>query len=532
MKKSRKQIQSLAVLLYNSFSIFKNHVAIKINNNTISYAKLNEKAMIIAGFLSKCGGINKNIGIITQRNYSCYAGVLGSIYAGSAYVPINAKYPKSRILNIINEADVQIIIGNKNDWNMIKSKIKDTNRIRHILLPDSDEVIDCDKETFNKTDLNEVDPISKLAEVNYNNNVYIMFTSGSTGKAKGVQVDNLNVTSLLDNMGKYYDLKPGFRASQTFDLSFDLSISDMFFTWLNGGTLCVLQEDELYCPSDYINREKIEFWHSVPTLVDFMYKLNYLKPNMYPSIKYSIFCGEPLTNRIAEAWKNAAPNSTVENLYGPTETTVFVSRYVYKGKDDNKILKDDIVPIGKVFDKLDFAIIDKHNKRVSSKEKGELVISGNQVSKGYIKKRLNSKYFVKMPWDNSNQLWYKTGDLVIINSNNDLEYLGRKDNQIKIAGKRIEIEEIEGVLRSLIEHGEIIVVPYRNVDRIVDFLVAFCSIELNRKEIKIIIESSKDLLDNIFIPKKFIYIDTVPKTASGKMDRSLLEKKAKEYLNV
>ena len=180
----------------------------------------------------------------------------------------------------------------------------------------------------------------------------------------------------------------------------------------------------------------------------------------------------------------------------------------------------------------DFAIIDKHNKRVSSKEKGELVISGNQVSKGYIKKRLNSKYFVKMPWDNSNQLWYKTGDLVIINSNNDLEYLGRKDNQIKIAGKRIEIEEIEGVLRSLIEHGEIIVVPYRNVDRIVDFLVAFCSIELNRKEIKIIIESSKDLLDNIFIPKKFIYIDTVPKTASGKMDRSLLEKKAKEYLNV
>ena len=138
-----------------------------------------------------------------------------------------------------------------------------------------------------------------------------------------------------------------------------------------------------------------------------MYKLNYLKPNMYPSIKYSIFCGEPLTNRIAEAWKNAAPNSTVENLYGPTETTVFVSRYVYKGKDNNKILKDDIVPIGKVFDKLDFAIINEYNERVSSKEKGELIISGNQVSKGYIKKRLNSKYFVKMPWDNSNQLWYK-----------------------------------------------------------------------------------------------------------------------------
>ena len=113
--------------------------------------------MIIAGFLSKCGGINKNIDT-TQRNYSCYAGVLGSIYAGSAYVPINAKYPKSRVLNIINEADVQIIIGNKNDWNMIKSKIKDTNRIRHILLLDCDEVIDCDKEIFNKTDLNLFGP--------------------------------------------------------------------------------------------------------------------------------------------------------------------------------------------------------------------------------------------------------------------------------------------------------------------------------------------------------------------------------------
>ena len=100
------------------------------------------------------------------------------------------------------------------------------------------------------------DPISKLAEVKHNNNVYIMFTSGSTGKAKGVQVNNLNVTSLLDNKGKYYDLKPGFRASQTFDLSFDLSISDMLFTWLNGGTYVYFKKMNCIVRQDYINREK------------------------------------------------------------------------------------------------------------------------------------------------------------------------------------------------------------------------------------------------------------------------------------
>lgn len=522
-------MKSLGIFLYESLLKFGNYPAIKIKDKTINYDELNNKALKIAGFLSDNGILNKNVGIITQRSFSAYAGILGTIYAGCVYVPINTKYPKERIAEIVELAEIEVLIGDEFDWHDVFPKIQPLKGVTHVLFPEDREVF-LEKPIIGVSERQlESTSLTKPILTGNNANAYTIFTSGSTGKPKGIGISNNNLYSLLMNMSGFFNLEPGFNASQTFDLSFDLSVSDMFFTWVNGGTLCVLPEDELNCPADYINREKIEFWHSVPTLAEFLFKLGFLKPKMYPSLRYSIFCGEPLTQRVADAWMAASPNSTVENFYGPTEATVFVSRYVYKKEDSAKTFYNGIVPIGKPFPNHRMILVDEDNNVVNKKETGEIAICGTQVSNGYLKDPEKTKsVFVNMTWDRSNSIWYKSGDLAKYNKFGDMEYIIRKDNQIKIAGRRIEIGEIESVLRGNFKGTDPIVVPIRNDFGIVESLVAFVTVRLTDNDMQELRNNCEGRIERLFFPKKFLFIKKIPTTTSGKIDRVLLEKKAIE----
>jgi non-ribosomal peptide synthetase component F len=276
-----------------------------------------------------------------------------------------------------------------------------------------------------------------------------MYTSGSTGNPKGVMVTHANLSSWIENMNKIYKMEIGFKASQTYDLSFDLSVADIFFTWVNGGVLCVLPEEEHLMPFEYIKREQIEVWSSVPTQIRFLNKMGLLTKNVFPDLKYSIFCGEPLPKYLADCWRLAAPNSTVENLYGPTEATIWLTRYNYTVDKMSKSFKNNILPIGVCFEDHRIEIVDENEKIVSNNQVGEIVYKGPQLSEGYLndteKTRLSFKPF---SWDPSNEVWYKSGDLGFYNNDGILECIGRKDNQIKMGGRRIEICEIESILRT------------------------------------------------------------------------------------
>ena len=256
-------------MLHSAMNEYNHLSALKIGERNITYNSLNKVSLQIASLLLREGVQRDNIGILGQRNYSVYMGILGSIYSGNTYVPINKKYPERKIKDIIQDANIKVLICSEEDWNQLNSILSSSNALKFVLIPEGD-AFKSDNRIKTAFDLNNIDVITEPVSVQPSDNLYVMFTSGSTGKPKGVQVSNRNVSCLLDNMNAYYDLEPGFRASQTFDLSFDLSVSDMFFTWANGGTLCVLNEEELYCPAEYINREKIVFWHSVPTLAEFM----------------------------------------------------------------------------------------------------------------------------------------------------------------------------------------------------------------------------------------------------------------------
>ena len=503
---------SLANLIFNKTKDYRDLIAINCQGQTISYSDLNTRSLKLASLINDYGFSKETLAIIGKKNISSYVAILGTLYAGCSYTPINDSYNITKTKKILDITNAKIIIGESSSLEKLEKKGIDFSKF---IVITNDYL---DKSNFKSLSQSNIlkSPISN----NLDDLCYILFTSGSTGEPKGVKINNSNILEFIKNMSKTYDLKPGFRASQTFDFSFDPSVSDIFFTWFKGGVLCVLPEEERLIPTDFIKREKINFWNSVPSIALFMEKMGHLPSNNFPDLKYSMFCGEQFPKYIADAWKKAAPNSTIENLYGPTEATIYISRYNYieKFKDDN--FKNGILPIGNPFDDHDVIIIDEDFSELEDGEIGEICFSGKQLSTGYLNDLKKSNVvFVNF----KNKRWYKTGDIGFKNKMGYVECLGRKDNQIKISGRRVEIGEIEFVLSKFKKTKNAVVIPIRDEREIVIGCVAFITESINKDEELEIRSKSTQYLDKVFFPKRIITIENFPLNNSGKIDRKKLK---------
>ena len=208
--------------------------------------------------------------------------------------------------------------------------------------------------------------------VDNNAPAYLLFTSGSTGTPKGVLVNQGNVTSYLDYVGPRYAINADDRCSQNFDLTFDLSVHDLFVCWDAGATLCPYPEQYL-APVSIINEKDLTVWFSVPSVVKFASKLGLLEPGAFPSLRLSLFCGEALSARLATLWEQAAPHSIVENIYGPTEATIAISHYRWDPVRSPRECPRGIVPIGWIFEGQQCCIVDDALSPLPAGEPGNSV---------------------------------------------------------------------------------------------------------------------------------------------------------------
>lgn len=491
--------------------------ALAIGAQQWTYEALRDEADAIRRRLHAIGlaGAGANIGVLSAKSLVSYTSIIATMESGNVYVPLNSSFPTDRLSKIIEDAGIETMIV---DAGSVKTALPLLNegRLRHVILPDSapNPVPDFGGRIHWGEPADGPLPEATSDPARF---AYMMYTSGSTGGPKGVAVTHDNACACIERTFRLFQTDCTDRFSQMFELSFDLSICDIFLCWRSGGCLCVPQPQDRLVPLDFVHRNEISVWGSVPSLASNMQKLNLLKQDALPSVRLSWFCGEAFPAELAQAWCEAAPASRVYNLYGPTEATIFVTQYRY---EPGKSPATGVVPIGDMLPGLDFLVVDGDGKPTN--EAGELWLSGDQVVPGYWNKPdATAASFVRRP--GSDRVWYRTGDLASVDDRYGLLFHGRVDRQVKMRGNRVELQEIEGAIRRTVGCATVAVIPVFSKDRICTHLVAFCDrIEGGEAAAK---KASATELPPYMIPEKFIEVDRFPYNSNGKLDYKELSRR-------
>jgi non-ribosomal peptide synthetase component F len=315
------------------------------------------------------------------------------------------------------------------------------------------------------------------------------------------------------------------RFIQITELTFDLSMHDIFLAWGVGATLFPVP-DSFYGSLNFYSKvlkfadeNQLTFWMSVPSIGSISNELGFLKTKQLNSLQCTIFCGEPLSKKMTEAWKKAAPQSQIFNLYGPTEATIGLTYFECHHE------KRDILPIGKAFPTEQAIILDDQLETLDSGQIGELYLEGNQVVTGYWNNFAKTQErFIELTIRDQKKIWYRTGDLAYVDPDGILQYVGRRDDQLKIRGSRVEKLEIENILREIAETDSVAVVPWPlAADGTILGVVAFIS--GIKKSTEMILQDAKINMPEYMIPKEIYILDKLPLNQNGKVDYKALREK-------
>jgi amino acid adenylation domain-containing protein len=483
--------------------------ALEVAGERLRYGDLAERAQILAAAIldREPHGAPPLTAVYAARSSAAYAAVLGALWAGHGYVPLNPGFPPERLAEMLRRSGAPVLIVDRERAGMVAELVKD--------LEAPPIVIDAEVTIAARAGRAEPVPPAAGAEAV----AYLLFTSGSTGRPKGVGVTHANVTSFLAAIRERYSFGPADRFSQTFDLTFDLSVFDQFVAWDAGGCLCVPSEAQLMSPARFIRESELSVWFSVPSLGAMMRKLRMLKPDAFPTLRSSLFCGEPLPVELARAWAAAAPNSTVENLYGPTEATIACTVQPFDPADASGAAElNGVVAIGEPFGETRTTVAGPDLREVAPGEEGELLLSGPQVTPGYwLDAQKTAAAFVHPP--DTDEVHYRTGDRVRrpLAAGEPILYLGRMDHQIKVMGHRVELGEIEAVLREAGGVDAAIAVGWPLTDSGAGGIAVF--IADPDADVAALREQLAERLPDYMVPRRFELLEELPLNANGKFDR-------------
>jgi amino acid adenylation domain-containing protein len=510
-----------------SVNRFPSREALVVDDERLSYVALQGLATKIASaILHHAHDTYPLVALLAHRSKTAYASILGILAAGKGYVPLNPKFPVERTRRMLDLSGCATLIVGTEGFQHLPKLLIEVNRPLTLILPDLIEASGLSSDFPQHRFV----PSKKMAdgnkfpfhpEVSPTDIAYLLFTSGSTGQPKGVPIAQSNVRSYLQYVCDRYDVNETDRFSQEFDLTFDLSVHDMFVCWERGACLFSVPETSVMAPAKFIREHQLTMWFSVPSVIGVLARMRLLRPGSFPSLRYSLFCGEPLAASYAELWREAAPNSTLENLYGPTETTIAITHYRWNKNGSPEECVNGIVPIGWIFDGQRCSVTDAERKPVPAGIPGELCLCGSQVTTGYWNEpEKTQEQFVRLPGAEE-RAWYRTGDMVRQDAKGSLYYLGRVDHQVKIRGYRVELQEIEAVLRRACDADQIVSVAWPvehgSADGVVAFVAGVATLDVDR-----VLDYCSKFLPGYMVPRKIYLCDEMPLNANGKIDRPRL----------
>ncbi len=472
--------------------------AIICRSATLTYRETEYRANQLARYLRSMGvGPGSFVGICFERSEMPIISLLAVLKSGAAYVPLDPAYPRERMKHIVTDAGISILLTEQG------------------LLENVSSFFD-GKVTAVDTFRNDIDafPAERLSKeetgLTSEDLCYIIYTSGTTGRPKGIMTRHRNVVDFIHSFNEVCQVTEKDRVYQGFSLGFDGSVEEIWMCFAHGAALVVgTPEVVKFGPetAELINAQKVTFFSTVPTF------LSMIKSDL-PTVRLLVLSGEQLPQELVDRW---AKGRKMLNVYGPTETTVNTTvELCEKGKP---------VTIGKPLKGYTTYILDKNMRPVADGVPGELYIGGIGVARGYLNQpELTESHFIKNTFiesDNSPVI-FRTGDLVKRDSEGILHFLGRTDTQVKVRGFRIELSEIESVLR---EHPAIdnAVVTLHQRESLKE-LAAFILLEKGHKEPdrNEILELLQKRLPSYMVPRYCDVIDSLPLLSSGKVDRKAL----------
>ncbi len=442
----------------------------------------------------------KRIGILGSRSAEAYVAIAGICMAGATYVPLNMKWPAERLIKLMGELDLDALVLDGSGEKLLTDDVR-------AAAPD---LIIHRSELMTETPLRE--PVQRMAE----ETGYIVFTSGTTGEPKGVVVSCGSLAEYLDNTRGWAGFTHDDRVAEAHDITFDLSIHNLFLAWEAGSCLHIMSPLDMMAPQRFIRANAITCWMSVPTIIAQMRQIDALKEDVFPTLRLSVFCGEPLPLAAVRAWAKAAPNSVIENIYGPTEGTVVCTRQRFT---EPPVVTESrqIIAIGAAYDNFEIAICGPDGRALPDGETGEIAISSSQLSDGYFNRpELNAKAFRMI----EGKRWYFTGDLGMRDGNGVLHHMGRADNQVKMKGNRIELEEVEMHLRRACGTDLAAVVAWPVVDGSAQGLVGF--IAGDGVDIAAVRREMAKTLPDYMVPGRLDVLAELPRNINDKIDRKAL----------
>ncbi|OCL27784.1 hypothetical protein U472_04325 [Orenia metallireducens] len=472
-----------------------NQVAVKLGDKQLTYLELNERANQLARSLRARGvKAGKVVGLMVERSLDMMVGIWGIIKSGATYLPIEPNYPKDRIDYMLEDSQVQILVG-------------------HTQLIDQ---IDYTGEVIDITDINLYQgDKSNLENINSPDDiVYMVYTSGTTGKPKGILTMHYNISRVVKNTN-YIDINSEDRILQLSNYAFDGSTFDIYGALLNGAKLVMVSKDnllEINKLSNLIKEEEITIFFVTTALFNVLVDNNL---EALKGVRKILFGGERISVPHARKALDYLGKEKLIHVYGPTETTVYATYYYINEIDE----KADNIPIGSPLANTELYVLDKNNNLQPIGVPGELCIAGDGLAKGYLNRpEKTAEVFVDNPFGEGKM--YRTGDLVRMLGDGNVEFIGRIDHQVKIRGFRIELGEIQS---KLLEHPAIkeAIVIAKGENGSVSYL---CGYITGNKEFTIaeLREFLAEDLPDYMIPAYFVQLEQMPLTQNGKIDRKRL----------
>ena len=485
-------------------SAYPDRTAIRSEGKTITYRQLNESANLLAReILAQCGVTPQPIAFALEHGSPAIVALLGILKAGKPYVALDPTFPVDRLKQILKSIGMGLVLTNNRNFSLTNSLISHDTET---------EIINLDLlEKGNSTKNLEL-PISPEAIA------YIIFTSGSTGQPKGVIRNHRNALHDTYHQTNMQCLAPSDRYGLFLSISFEASRSAILGSLLNGATLCLFDPRTygLHVLPDWIEREQITVLLTTPSAFRHLFD-SVPKNKRYPSVRTVSLGGEAATSR---EWllfrQHFSKRCILLNTLASSEAGAY-TRYVLP---HHSSLQGHIIPAGYPTPDKVILLVDEDNQSLNGNQIGEMVVKSQYLSPGYWNQPdLTAEKFSTDP-ENDQVRIYRTGDLGRWRSDGCLEYLGRKDTQVKIRGYRVEIEEIEAVLNQHPQVKDAAIITWTDkTDPEEKQLVAY--VVTNRAQSRVVEELRKFLAEKLpdyMLPRKFILLDKLPLTPTGKLD--------------